>query len=170
MADGHGSRNMKRLYRRIFLATVAVGILGAFVPRALMAGGPTVEFHGFEDEAMQDLPFSESVRAGDLLFLSGQVGVAPATGELVDGGIRAESRQTMENIRTALGRRGLGMGDVVKCTVMLADIAEWPAFNEVYRTFFDEPYPARSAFAASGLALGARVEVECIAAVRGGTK
>lgn len=133
---------------------------------ALRAGeAPEVQFHGFQDEALQELPFSESVRAGNLLFLSGQVGLEQGTSELVEGGIRAEARQTMENIRAALERHGRGMDDVVKCTVMLADIDEWPAFNEVYRTFFDEPYPARSAFAASGLALDARVEVECIAAV-----
>lgn len=134
----------------------------------LAAGAAGVEFHESESEAMRNLPFSESVRAGDLLFLSGQVGTDPETDELVEGGIRAEARQTLENIRAALARRDLGMADVVKCTVMLADISEWAAFNEVYRTFFDAPYPARSAFAASGLALGARVEVECIAAAPGG--
>lgn len=119
---------------------------------------------------MQDLPFSESVRVGSLLFLSGQVGVKPETDELVEGGIEAEARQTMDNIQAALERRGLGMADVVKCMVMLADIGEWPAFNDVYRTYFDGRYPARSAFAASGLALGARVEVECIAAVPDGAE
>lgn len=126
-----------------------------------------VVFHGFGDDSMAALPFSESVRVGELLFLSGQVGVAPGSGELVEGGIRAEARQTMKNIRGSLERRGLGMADLVKCTVMLADIGEWPAFNEVYREFFDDHFPARSAFAASGLALGARVEVECIAAFSG---
>lgn len=134
----------------------------------LPAGATGVEFHESDSEAMQKLPFSESVRAGNLLFLSGQVGTDPETGELVEGGIQAEARQTLENIRAALARRDLGMAAVVKCTVMLADISEWAAFNEVYRTFFDAPYPARSAFAASGLALGARVEVECIAASLGG--
>ena len=71
----------------------------------------------------------------------------------------------MENIKATLGRHGLGMDDIIKCTVFLADIAEWPEFNKVYAAYFDQGrYPARSALAASGLALGARVEVECIAA------
>lgn len=129
---------------------------------------PDVEYFGFRAEAMQSLPFSESVRVGRLLFLSGQIGTAPESDELVEGGIRAEARQTMENIRSALERHGLGMKDLVKCTVMLADMAEWSTFNEVYRTFFDDRFPARSAMGVNGLALGARVEVECIAAIPAG--
>lgn len=113
-----------------------------------------------------DLPFSEAVRVDRLLFLSGQVGIEPGTLELVPGGMVAEARQTLENIRTVLEAHGYSMRDVVKCTVMLADIAEWGAFNEIYRTYFSHPYPARSALGANGLALGARVEVECIAAHR----
>ena len=85
--------------------------------------------------------------------------------KLVEGGIARESQQAMQNIKDLLAEHGHSMSDIVKCTVMLADIKEWPAFNEVYRGFFDKRYPARSAFAGSGLALGARVEVECIAVV-----
>jgi 2-iminobutanoate/2-iminopropanoate deaminase len=99
------------------------------------------------------------------LYLSGQIGIDPATGKLAEGGIAEEARQTMQNIKDLLAENGHSMSDLVKCTVMLADIKEWPAFNEVYRRFFDGQYPARSAFAGSGLAMGARVEVECIAAV-----
>jgi len=110
------------------------------------------------------LPFSEAVRVGGTLHLSGQIGIKPGTLELAPGGIEGETRQTLENIRLTLETHGYTLGDVVKCTVMLADIAEWAAFNDVYRTFFSPPYPARSAFGATGLALGARVEVECIAA------
>lgn len=113
------------------------------------------------------LPFSDAVRAGNTLYLSGQIGVVPGTLRLVEGGIRAEAGQAMRNIQTTLESHGLGMQDVVKCTVMLADMADWPAFNEVYRTFFEKPFPARSAFGANGLALGARVEVECIAVAPG---
>ncbi len=113
-----------------------------------------------------DLPFSEAVRVGDTLYLSGQIGIVPGTLQLVPGGIEAEARQTMINIRTTLEAHGYSLRDVVKCTVMLADIAEWATFNAVYATFFDGRYPARSALGANGLALGARVEVECIA-VRG---
>jgi len=109
------------------------------------------------------LPFSEVVRVGETWYLSGQVGVKPGTLELVSWGIREEARQTMENIRTILRGHGLGMDDLVKCTVMLADIDEWPVFNEIYEGFFEDHYPARSAFGADGLALDARVEVDCIA-------
>ncbi|MDX1626100.1 MAG: RidA family protein [Wenzhouxiangellaceae bacterium] len=111
-----------------------------------------------------DLPFSEAVRVGDIVYLSGQIGIVPGTVELVEGGIEAETRQTMDNIRTTLEAHGLAMEDLVKCLVMLDDMAEWSAFNEVYRTYFEPGrFPARSALGADGLALGARVEVECIA-------
>ena len=113
------------------------------------------------------LPFSEAVRHGDTLYLSGQVGIAPGTMTLVSGGIREESRQAMENIKTTLEAHGCNLASIIKCTVMLADIAEWSAFNEVYASYFSRPYPARSALGANGLALGARVEIECIAAVAG---
>jgi reactive intermediate/imine deaminase len=112
------------------------------------------------------LPFSEAVRVGDIVYLSGQVGVVPGTLRLVPGGIAEESRQAMDNIRATLETHGLAMSDLVKCTVMLADIGEWSTFNDVYKTYFVNRYPARSAFGANGLALGARVEVECIAAAR----
>jgi reactive intermediate/imine deaminase len=112
------------------------------------------------------LPFSEAVQVGSTLYLSGQIGVQPGTLQLVPGGMRAEARQTMDNIRAILEQHGYSLRDVVKCTVMLADMAEWGNFNDVYRTYFDGRFPARSAFGANGLALGARVEVECIAAKR----
>jgi 2-iminobutanoate/2-iminopropanoate deaminase len=110
------------------------------------------------------LPFSEAVRVGDTLYLSGMIGVTPGTMKVVPGGIGAEARQALQNVRTTLETHGYTMRDVVKCTVMLADIGEWAAFNQVYATFFAAPFPARSAFGTSGLALGARVELECIAA------
>ncbi len=110
-----------------------------------------------------DLPFSEAVRVGSTLYLSGQVGIVPGTMNLVPGGIEAETRQTMENIKTTLEAHGYSIGDIVKCTVMLADIADWRTFNDIYGEFFANQYPARSALGANGLALGARVEVECIA-------
>jgi reactive intermediate/imine deaminase len=89
----------------------------------------------------------------------------PGTSELVEGGVAAETRQTMENIRAVLDYAGSSMDRVVKCTVFLADIADYAAMNEAYRTFFPEHPPARSTVAGSGLALGARVEIECIAIV-----
>ncbi len=111
------------------------------------------------------LPFPEGARVGELVFLSGQLGNKPGTLTLVEGGIRAEALQTLHNIRTALRAQGLDLQHLVRCTIMLADIGEWAQFNEAYREFFGEaPLPARSAFGTSGLALGARVEIECIAA------
>ena len=108
------------------------------------------------------LPFSSAVRVDDLLYLSGAIGVIPGTLELAAGGIQGETRQTMDNIRQTLETFGSSLDKVVKCTVFLADMSEWGAMNEVYRTYFDNP-PARSALGASGLALDARVEIECIA-------
>jgi 2-iminobutanoate/2-iminopropanoate deaminase len=110
----------------------------------------------------RDLPFSEAVRVGDMLYLSGQLGT-DSSGRLVPGGIGPETRQALTNISAALERHGLSLNQVVKCTVMLADIKDWPAMNEVYVTFFRSHRPARSAFGTSGLALGARLELECMA-------
>ena len=114
------------------------------------------------DEGPLSGPYSESARVGDLLFLAGQVGEYE-DGKLISGGIKAEAEQIMLNIKAALARRGLAMEHVVKCTVFLVDIAEWGAFNEVYERHFSAPYPARTAFGASGLVLNARAEMECIA-------
>ena len=108
-------------------------------------------------------PFSEAVRVGDVLYLSGALGI-DANGSLVPGGIEAETRQALANVAAVLGRHGSAMDRVVTATVMLADMAEWPVFNEVYVSYFGQP-AARSAFGTNGLALGARVEVECIAAI-----
>jgi len=111
------------------------------------------------------LPFPEGTAVGGLVFLSGQLGNVPGTLALVEGGIRAEARQALDNILTVLQGQGLGLANLVRCTVMLADMAEWPVFNEVYAAFFaGQPMPARSAFGCAGLALGARVEIECTAA------
>ncbi|MBI1809242.1 MAG: RidA family protein [Gemmatimonadetes bacterium] len=114
-------------------------------------------------------PFSPATRVGNLLFLAGQVGTsADARGNaVVPGGIAAETRQAMLNIKDVLEKTGSDMEHVAKCTVFLADMKEWDAMNEVYRTFFkDGKFPARSAFGANGLALGAKVEIECIAVVK----
>lgn len=123
------------------------------------------EVKHYNDGPLADagFPFSESVRVGDLLILSGQIGTGDDSA-LAAGGIGPESHQMMKNISDALSRRGLGFGNIVKCTVFLADIAEWPAFNDIYKEYFNAPYPARSALGANGLALNARVEMECIAA------
>ena len=126
---------------------------------------PRVEYLNSGTVLPEGFPFSEAVRLDNTLYLSGMVGVKPLTLELVPGGIEAESHQTMKNIRIMLKANGASMDDVVKCTVMLADISEWKTFNQVYKTYFKGNYPARSALGANGLALGARVEVECLALV-----
>jgi 2-iminobutanoate/2-iminopropanoate deaminase len=108
------------------------------------------------------LPFSEAVRVGPMLYLSGAMGIDDA-GVLVPGGIEAETRQTLANIRSVLERHGSSMDRVIKCTAMLADMQEWATMNRVYVEHFPTNLPARSAFGVSGLALGGRVEIECIA-------
>jgi 2-iminobutanoate/2-iminopropanoate deaminase len=125
-----------------------------------VAGPREIEFH--TPFGRPQYPFSPAVQAGQLLFLAGQLGT-DSTGRLVAGGIKAETRQAMENIRDVLDRVGSSMDRVVKCTVMMADMAEWPAMNAVYAGYFPRQFPARSAFGATGLALGARVEIECVA-------
>lgn len=114
--------------------------------------------------AAATLPFSTAVRVGHMLYLSGQIGT-DSTNALVPGGIEAETRQVMTNIKRVLEANGSGMDRVVKCLVMLADIAEWARMNTVYVTFFPTHKPARSAMGASGLALNSRVEIECMATV-----
>ena len=112
-------------------------------------------------------PFSPAVRVGGMLYLSGQIGSRIEDGRmvLVPGGIEAETRQAMENVRGILHAAGSSLDRVVRCLVMLEDMAEWPRFNAIYATYFPGPKPARSALGADGLALGARVEVECTATV-----
>ncbi len=109
-----------------------------------------------------DLPFSSAVRVDNTLYLSGNLGNMPGTLDLASGGIQGETRQTLDNIKAVVEHFGSSMDKIVKCTVFLADIGEWGAMNEVYKTYFKNP-PARSALGASGLALNARVEIECIA-------
>lgn len=122
-----------------------------------------IVFHSNPAFKEKGYPFSESVEAGGFVFLSGQLGTDPETAELVKGGIEPETRQLMENVKAALANRDLTFSNVVKCTVMIDDMADWPAFNAIYAEYFDGDFPARSAFGADGLALGAVVELECIA-------
>lgn len=113
--------------------------------------------------SLEGLPFSSAVRVDDVLFLSGQIGVRPGTRELVPGGIEAQTRQTMENIKTVLEYVGSSLDRVVKCTIFLADFDDYAAMNAVYASYFAHDPPARSALGANGLAFGAAVEIECIA-------
>jgi 2-iminobutanoate/2-iminopropanoate deaminase len=142
---------------------VAGGLALAADPPATAKKAANVEYYGGSGA----LPFSPAVRVGNTLYLSGQIGAVPGakTMTLAPGGITGEARQAMENIRATLEQHGSSLENVVKCTVFLADIKDWPAFNEVYRGFFKSHFPARSALAASGLAYNARTEVECIAVI-----
>ena len=120
-----------------------------------------------QPEGVGRLPvFSSAIRSGDFIFLSGAIGAVPGVSPptLVEGGVKAETRQTIDNIIAVLEAAGATLSDVVKCTVFLADIADYAEMNEAYLEYFTEDPPARSAIAGSGLALGARVEIECIAA------
>ncbi|WP_420144606.1 RidA family protein [Sphingobium sp.] len=113
------------------------------------------------------LPFSPSVRVGDILFMSGQIGQVPQGMDKHQEGFDAAVKGAMDSIGKILKDNGLGFGHVVKCTVMLADMADWPRFNAAYLPYFEGKHlPARSAFGANGLALGAPLEVECIAAFK----
>ena len=141
------------------IAAIATGVLIMTSP-ADAQPRPAVQHYGQPTMNGQALPFSEAVRVGDILYLSGQLGRGP-DGKLPDG-IEAQTRQTLDNIGATLKSAGLGYGDVFHCTAMLSDMANWPAFNKVYVAYFPEgKRPARSAFGTSGLALGALVELEC---------
>jgi 2-iminobutanoate/2-iminopropanoate deaminase len=147
---------MRRLIAAVTLATSTA--------LALQPASADELVHMAPPGSMGDLPFSEAVIYDDFIFLSGQLGIDPATGKLVEGGIGPETRQTLENIQATLERAGASMNDVIKCTVFMADISEWADMNKEYVTFFDKK-PARSALGTgNGIALGARTEIECIAA------
>ena len=109
-------------------------------------------------------PYSQGIAAsGQILFVSGQIPIDPATGEFAGQDIKTQTRQSLTNISNILAAAGASMADVVKTTVLLNDIADFAAMNEVYAEFFTEPYPARAAFQAAGIPKGALVEIECVA-------
>ena len=137
-------------------------IVAALTLSACASAHPTPEY--FAPAGPTARPFSAAVRANGFIYLAGQLGT-DSTGRVVQGGIQAQTRQALENIRTVLAHTGSSMDRVVKCTVFLADMKEWASMNEVYVTFFDAARrPARSALGTTGLALDGRVEIECIAA------
>ena len=142
-------------------AALATGTLAIMTsPSHAAPPRPAVEHLGRPNLNGQPLPFSDAVRVGDTLYLSGQLGIGP-DGKLPDG-IAAQTRQALDNVGAILKRAGLGYADVFHCTAMLTDMKDWPAMNTVYVTYFPEgKRPARSAFGANGLALGALIELEC---------
>lgn len=141
------------------LLAIATAVLATSSPAAAQPR-PAVEHLGRPALSGQALPFSDAVRVGDVLYLSGQLGIG-SDGKLPEG-IEAQTKLALDNIGAILKRAGLSHADVFHCTVMLADMKDWPAMNTVYVTYFPEgKRPARSAFGASGLALGGLVEIEC---------
>jgi reactive intermediate/imine deaminase len=145
---------------KLVYAIVAGVLIMSSAAEAAQGGRPAVEHLGRPNLNGQPLPFSDAVRVGDILYLSGQLGIG-ADGKLPDG-IEAQTKQALENVGAILKRAGLGYDDVFHCTAMLSDMGNWPAMNKVYVTYFPEgKRPARSAFGASGLALGGLIELEC---------
>ncbi len=156
----------RKIITAICLLFGVVGLLflfGAKTPSEESQQKLDVEF--LNPPERSQAPFSEAVRVGRFLILSGQLGRDPESGRLVAGGIEAETKQTLENIKRTLEKYGSSLDKVVKCTVMLADMSEWEKMNKIYVTYFPKNRPARSAFGVSGLAGGARVEIECWAVV-----
>jgi reactive intermediate/imine deaminase len=143
---------------KLTLAIVAISAL-----TACARPGETLQVE-FMPSPRPNAVFSPAVRVGNMLYLSGQIGTDSAN-RLVAGGIQAEGRQALNNVKATLERYGSSLDRVVKCTVFLADIKDYDAFNEIYSSYFRARKPARSAMAASGLALNARVEIECLAVV-----
>jgi len=109
-------------------------------------------------------PYSQALGIGDLVFCSGQIGLDPATGNLVEGGIEAQTERVLKNLTAVLDAAGLGFADVVKTTIFLADINDFATVNGIYATYMPDPPPARSTFAVAALPKGAIVEIEAIAA------
>ena len=169
-------RSRARRGAACMLGALAVGCAPAGPPDAASgqaAAEPAPRKEIIQPEGVARLPvFSSAVRSGDLIFLSGAIGALPGVSPptLAEGGIIPETRQTMDNLAAVLEAAGAGWQDVVKCTVFLADMADYATFNEVYLEYFPEDPPARSALAAAGLAFDARVEVECIAAAPEGSR
>ncbi|MBP5137282.1 MAG: RidA family protein [Paludibacteraceae bacterium] len=108
-------------------------------------------------------PYSQAIRVGNLIYTSGQIPIDPAKGELIDGDIKAQTRQSLNNIKAILEEAGTSLNSVIKTTVFLADMNDFADMNSVYAEFFTEPYPARSAVAVKTLPKGAQIEIEVIA-------
>lgn len=145
------------------LSVLAIAVGSMTCTSQLVRDDAVVQKEVFQMSDAPDLPFSSAVRAGDFLFLSGQIGNVPGTLDLVEGGVGPETRQTLDNIRAVLEYAGSSMERIVKCTVFLLDIADYADMNAVYSEVFGANPPARSTVAGSGLAIGAAVEIECIA-------
>lgn len=162
---------MRHIAGRACALAVAMTLVGCTIEQRTdrdTTETPDTRRQVIQPEGIPRLPvFSSAIRSGDLIFLSGQIGALPGVDppQLVEGGIDPETRQTLDNIVATLAAADATVADIVKCTVFLADMADYDAMNQVYLEYFSSDPPARSALGANGLALGARVEIECIAAV-----
>jgi len=145
------------------IAILTIALLAATLAVQTNAGS-SLELLGTQANKEQGLPFSEAVAFADLLFLSGQIGLKPGASKLVEGGITAETTQTMLNIRNTLEKYGSSMDKIIKCTIFLGNMDDWAEMNIAYLHALGDHRPARSALGASGLALNGSVEIECIAA------
>ena len=122
-----------------------------------------IEYFNSSEHLANEYPFSEATIVNDIIYVSGQIGTSE-NGEVVGGGIEAETLQALENIESVLKKMGGSKSDIFKCTCMLKDISDWPSMSKAYKSFFEgSMLPSRSAFAGSGLALGALIEIECLA-------
>jgi 2-iminobutanoate/2-iminopropanoate deaminase len=157
--------NMRAGMRSIGVGVFSgIALLSATAAVSAQAQESGPRFYNSPAVAAMKPPLSQAVRVGDILFMSGAIGIVPGTPDLAPGGIEGETKQAMDNIGAVLKANDLSFDNVVKCTVMLADMAKWGDFNKVYVTYFKPGrLPARSAFGASGLARNAQVEVECLA-------
>jgi 2-iminobutanoate/2-iminopropanoate deaminase len=147
------------------VAALALFGVAGFAQAAGHADKPQVEYLTSEATTKQNLPFSEAVRVGHVLYLSGMLGVTPGTMKVVDGGLEAETKQILDNMTAVLERNGSSMDNVFKCTVMIKDMSLWPKMNAIYVTYFKKHLPARSAMGVAALAVGAQLEIECMATV-----
>ena len=142
------------------LIILSIFILGCDSPQALKKN---IEYFNSPEHLANDYPFSEATIVNDIIYVSGQIGTSE-NGEVIGGGIEGETLQALENIESILKRMGGSKSDIFKCTCMLKDIGDWPSMSKTYKSFFEgSMLPSRSAFAGSGLALGALVEIECLA-------
>lgn len=144
---------------------VIIAFMGLMFVACQTEKSPEIIHYQTEEVQALGLPFAEAVIVGNMIYLSGQVGNKPGVMAVVEGGIEAETRQTMDNIQRVLEANGSSLDHAVKLTVMMADMSEWPAMNEVYKEYFPNHFPARSAFGATALALGAKLEIECMAVI-----
>ncbi len=141
--------------------------LQAFAAGFALASGASAEPRIFDrDPSLGDLPFSSAVVVGDTIYLSGEIGRAPGSTTVVEGGVGPETRQIFENYKATLARVGASLDDIVKCTVFLDDMGRFAEMNAVYKEYFPGDKPARSTFGVDGLALGAALEIECLAVRR----